>query len=336
MEKKHYRRLDAEDREAISRGLAAGLNYREIARRLERSVSTITREVKRNYGCALYRACAAQRKADKYSGYRRGGQRKINKYPRLQRYVEAKLALAWSPDEIARRLRLDYAEDMTMQISPETIYQYIYVLPRGELKATLIKGLRQEHKYRHRRKDKGLGEDKRGHISDMLSIEERPKAVAKRTVPGHWEGDLILGKNKRTAIGTLVERVTRYTMIVHLKAKDAQSVRKAYADALQKLPQNLAKSLTYDQGKEMSDHKRFTIDTGMKVYFAHPASPWERGTNENTNGLIRQFFPKGTDFADVSSHEVRKVQNLLNNRPRKILEYRTPNEAFNQLVALNP
>jgi IS30 family transposase len=336
MEKKHYRRLDAEDREAISRGLAAGLKYREIARRLERPVSTITREVKRNYGHNLYRACAAQRKAEKHSGYRRGGQRKINKYPRLKRYVETKLGLAWSPDEIARRLRLDYADDMTMQVSHETIYQYIYVLPRGELKATLIKGLRQEHKYRHQRKDKASDEDKRGHISDMLSIEERPKAVAKRTVPGHWEGDLILGKNKRTAIGTLVERVTRYTMIVHLKAKDAQSVRKAYADALQKLPQTLVKSLTYDQGKEMSDHKRFTIDTGIKVYFAHPSSPWERGTNENTNGLIRQFFPKGTDFAEITHLEVKRVQNLLNNRPRKILEYRTPNEVFNQLVALDP
>ena len=336
MEQKPYKRLDAEDREAISRGLASGLNYREIARRLGRSVSTITREVKRNYGSSLYRACAAQRKADKYSGYRRGGQRKINKYPKLQDYVEAKLRLAWSPDEIARRLRLDYAQDMIMQISHETIYQYIYVLPRGELKATLIRGLRQEHKYRHSRKDKSSDDEKRGHISDMLSIEERPKAVAKRTVPGHWEGDLIMGKNKKTAIGTLVERVTRYTMIVHLKAKDAQSVRKAYATALQKLPQALARTLTYDQGKEMSDHKRFTIDTGIKVYFAHPSSPWERGTNENTNGLIRQFFPKGTDFADVSPHEIRKVQSLLNDRPRKVLEYRTPNEVFNQLVALDP
>ena len=201
---------------------------------------------------------------------------------------------------------------------------------------TLIRGLRQEHKYRHSRKDKSSDDEKRGHISDMLSIEERPKAVAKRTVPGHWEGDLIMGKNKKTAIGTLVERVTRYTMIVHLKAKDAQSVRKAYATALQKLPQALARTLTYDQGKEMSDHKRFTIDTGIKVYFAHPSSPWERGTNENTNGLIRQFFPKGTDFADVSPHEIRKVQSLLNDRPRKVLEYRTPNEVFNQLVALDP
>jgi len=336
MEKNGYKRLDAEEREAISRGLASGLSYGEIARRLERAVSTIIREVKRNYGPSLYRGCAADRKATKYSGYRRGGKSKISRYPKLRAYIEGKLKLAWSPDEIARRLRLDYADDMTMQVSHETIYQYIYVLPRGELKATLIKGLRQEHKYRHQRKDKASDEDKRGHISDMLSIEERPKAVAKRTVPGHWEGDLILGRNKRTAIGTLVERVTRYTMIVHLKAKDAQSVRKAYADVLQKLPQTLAKSLTYDQGKEMSDHKRFTIDTGIKVYFAHPSSPWERGTNENTNGLIRQFFPKGTDFAAVTPLEVKRVQNLLNNRPRKILEYRTPNEVFNQLVALDP
>ena len=172
-----------------------------------------------------------------------------------------------------------------MRISGETIYQYTYVLPRGELKASLIKGLLQEHKCPHKRKIKtGETTENRGKIADILSIEERPEEVADRTVPGHWEGDLILGKYKRTALGTLVERTTRYTMLIPLIAKDAETVRKAYAKALTKLPRHLARSLSYDQGKEMSQHKAFTISTGMKVYFAHPASPWERGTNENTIG----------------------------------------------------
>jgi IS30 family transposase len=336
MEKQRYNRLTAEDREAISRGLAAGLSYGAIAAGLGRPASTVSREVARNYGKSLYRGCVAERKAHKYMGWRRGGKRKLLANKKLRDYVETRLAKAWSPDEIARRLRVDYADDMTMRISAEAIYQYIYILPRGELKATLTKGLRQEHKYRHARKSKAAkNADKRGKIADMLSIEERPAEVADRTVPGHWEGDLILGKNKRTAMGTLVERVTRYTLLVALEAKDAASVRKAYTKALHKLPRNLTRSLTYDQGKEMSDHKAFTIDTGITVYFAHPSSPWERGTNENTNGLVRQFFPKGTDFASVSPRAVRKVQDLLNNRPRKILNYRTPNEAFNQLVALD-
>jgi IS30 family transposase len=223
-----------------------------------------------------------------------------------------------------------------MQIAPETIYQYIYVLPRGSLKASLIKGLRQERKYRRKRKTKdSKQEEKRGKIADMLSIEERPAEVADRTIPGHWEGDLIIGKYKQSAIGTLVERTTRYLLMVPLKAgKDAVSVRKAYVKAIKTLPKELAKTLTYDQGKEMSDHKRFTLATGMEVYFAHPGSPWERGTNENTNGLIRQYFPKGTDFRTVSAQEIKRVQRQLNQRPRKAINYLTPEQAINKIVAL--
>jgi IS30 family transposase len=336
MQNAKYSRLSEEDREAISRGLAAGLSYAAIARSIGRMTSSVMREVKRNYGKNLYRAWPAERKAHKCMGRRRGGKRKLLAYAGLRQYVEAGLARAWSPDEIARRLKVDYADDMTMRISAEAIYQYIYVLPRGELKATLIKGLRQEHKYRHIRKAVLTKDaDKRGKIADMLSIEERPAEVADRTVPGHWEGDLILGKNKRTALGTLVERVTRYTLLVALEAKDAESVRKAYAKALQKLPRTLTRSLTYDQGKEMSGHKAFTIATGITVYFAHPSSPWERGTNENTNGLVRQFFPKGTTFDHLPIGAIRRAQNLLNDRPRKVLNYRTPNEAFTTLVALD-
>lgn len=233
-------------------------------------------------------------------------------------------------------MKMEYPHDEGMRISHEAIYRHIYVLPRGSLKKELIAALRQEHKYRRKKnRDKGKPEENRGKIADMLSIEERPKEVEDRTVPGHWEGDLIMGKYKRTAIGTLVERTTRYTLIVPLTAgKDARSVREAYARALQTIPAELKKTLTYDQGKEMSQHSRFTIDTGIKVYFAHPGSPWERGTNENTNGLIRQYFPKGTEFDKVPTREIKRVQRQLNDRPRAALDFYKPDEVFNKLVAL--
>lgn len=220
-----------------------------------------------------------------------------------------------------------------MHISHEAIYRFIYVLPRGELKKALVKALRQERAYRRKRRKNP--EERRGTIAGMLSIEERPQEVADRSVPGHWEGDLILGKHKRTALGTLVERTTRYTILVPLGAKkDAVSVRKAYARAFRSVPTELKKTLTYDQGKEMSDHKQFTIDAGITVYFAHPASPWERGTNENTNGLIRQYFPKGTDFSKVSRYQIKRAQRRLNDRPRAVLHYDKPDEVINRLVAL--
>ncbi len=222
-----------------------------------------------------------------------------------------------------------------MSLSHETIYRYIYVLPRGSLKKTLIEGLRQERAYR-RKNGKGERAETRGKIADMLSIEERPKEAADRSIPGHWEGDLIIGKHKRSAMGTLVERTTRYTVIVPLRnGKDAVSVRKAFAKELRLLPQHVTKTLTYDQGKEMSEHKQFTIDTGIQVYFAHPGSPWERGTNENTNGLLRQYFPKGTDFDTISRRTFKKIQDEFNERPRKALNFSTPKEKFNALVALD-
>lgn len=254
---------------------------------------------------------------------------------RLRSYVLAKLKKRWSPREIVTRLKEEYPLDMTMRISHEAIYQYIYILPRGSLKQTLIKALRQERTYRRKKYGrKGNREELRGKIAAMLSIEERPKEVADRSVPGHWEGDLILGKYKRTALGTLVERTTRYTMLVPLKAKSAGHVREAYERAFKTLPAEITKTLTYDQGKEMSEHKRFTLDTGIQVYFAHPGSPWERGTNENTNGLIRQYFPKGTEFDKVSVREIKRVQRELNDRPRAVLHYKKPDEVINQLVAL--
>jgi len=335
MQKENYKRLTIQERENISRGLAQQKTYRAIAKELKRSPSTISREIKRNSGKNGYRAFSASQRAKTASSSRRGGKSKIAQDEHLRRYVLKKLQEEWSPEEISKRIKVEYSKDMAMQVSHEAIYQFIYVLPRGELKQTLIKALRQEHKYRRKQKS-GKTEEKRGKIANMLSIEERPAEVADRTVPGHWEGDLILGKYKRSALGTLVERTTRYTILVPLgKQKDAVSVRKAYAESFKTVPSELKKTMTYDQGKEMSEHEQFTIDSGIQVFFAHPGSPWERGTNENTNGLIRQYFPKGTDFTQVSDEEIKKVQRKLNDRPRKALNFYKPDEVFNKLVALN-
>lgn len=329
-----YRRLSSAEREEVSRGLARGEKLSAIARQLGRSASTISREVGRNSGMSGYRAFSAIRRARARSSSRRNGKSRIREERRLRDYVLAKLRVRWSPEEIARRMAEEYPHDMAMRISHEAIYRYIYVLPRGELKRTLVKALRQERKYRRAKHQRPNGEEMRGKIADMLSIEERPAEVADRTVPGHWEGDLIVGRYKRTALGTLVERTTRYTILVPLGAKDAASVRAAYARELGSLPREVARTLTYDQGKEMSEHKQFTMDTGIRVYFAHPGSPWERGTNENTNGLVRQYFPKGTDFSRVSAREIKRVQRELNDRPRKVLHWQKPDEVFHQLVAL--
>lgn len=335
MQKENYKRLTIQERENISRSLAQQQTLRAIAKELNRAPSTISREIKRNSGKSGYRAFSASQRSKTASSSRRGGKSKIAQDEQLRRYVLKKLQEEWSPEEISKRIKIEYSKNMTMQVSHEAIYQYIYVLPRGELKQTLIKALRQEHKYRRTQKS-GKTEEKRGKIANMLSIEERPVEVADRTVPGHWEGDLILGKYKRSALGTLVERTTRYTILVPLgNEKDADSVRKAYAEAFKTVPSELKKTMTYDQGKEMSEHEQFTIDSGIQVFFAHPGSPWERGTNENTNGLIRQYFPKGTDFTQVSDEEIKKVQRKLNDRPRKALNFYKPDEVFNKLVALN-
>lgn len=334
MQKRRYTRLADQERDSISRGLAQHKSIRQLARELNRSPSTISREIRRNKGKSGYRAFSASRRAKAAASSRKRGKRKIEKQEGLLSYVMEKLQKEWSPEEISKRLKIEYAWDMDMQVSHEAIYQYIYVLPRGELKQLLIKGLRQERKHRRPQK-RGDTAETRGKIANMLSIEERPAEVADRSVPGHWEGDLILGKYKHSALGTLVERTTRYTILVPLgEHKDAASVREAYAEAFKSLPAELKKSLTYDQGKEMSEHEQFTIDTGIQVYFAHPGSPWERGTNENTNGLIRQYFPKGTDFTQVSKEQILEVQRKLNDRPRRALGYLKPDEVINQLVAL--
>jgi transposase, IS30 family len=244
--------------------------------------------------------------------------------------VKEKLKLRWSPKQIS--LWLEESQPKHLQVSAETIYQYIYLLPRGELKKELIRYLR--HKKPNRKKRAGKDE-KRGAIVDMISIEERPAEVADRTVPGHWEGDLIIGKDHQSAIATIVERQTRYVLLVHLKSYDAETVRKTIARRMKTLPESLRKSVTWDQGKEMAQHKQFTIQTGMKVYFCNPASPWQRGTNENTNMLIRGFFPKGTDFNKVSPQKLTFVQHALNERPRETLGFKTPKQALNKLLYLS-
>jgi len=329
----NYHRLTGGEREEISRMLAQGCSFGGIARSLGRSVSTISNEVSAGGSNRyLYRATTAHRRAQRRARKRKFGKRRIVLLSCLRKYIHAKLRLRWSPDEIVRKIALEYPLDMTMRISAEAIYSYIYVLPRGTLKKELLACLRRERKRRHKRQQQGENPVVTGKIQDMLSIEERPKEVADRSVPGHWEGDLLVGKNRQSFLGSLVERTTRTTILVPLKNKTAEEVRRAFAREAKKLPAHMRLSMTYDQGNEMAEHKLFTKETQMQVYFAHPASPWERGTNENTNGNIRQFFPKGTDFLKISRREVKHVQHLLNGRPRKVLGYATPYEVFNPLL----
>lgn len=328
-----YIRLTMSDREEISRGLAAGWTYSHIAHNINKPVSTVSREVKANCKSKrCYRAARADQKALD-TRHRQKQLKKIDKNNLLKDYVLEKLRLKWSPEEIAKRLKTDYATDMTMQASYETIYTYLYCLPRGSLKKELLKCLRQERKYRHNRK---AIHAKRSTITDFLSISERPEEVKDRIIPGHWEGDLIMGSRKsNTAMGTLVERTTRYLLLIPLTGHDALTVRTEFTKAVKKIPRHLKKTLTYDRGTEMAQHKLFTQNTKIQVYFADPHSPWQRGTNENTNGLLRQYFPKGIDFRKISVQEIKRVQDQMNDRPRKALQYLKPDEAFSQLL-INP
>lgn len=327
----NYKRLSELEREEISRMLSQKCSLNTIAEQLNRHVSTISREVGLG-GCNKhsYRATKAQNRARRNAAKRKSGKYKLDDLPKLWQYIRKKLKTKkWSPKQIAEELKKDYPLDMAMRISPEAIYSYIYVLPRGTLKKELTAGLRRNHQHRYKHA-RGVKMERK--LEDMLSIEERPKEVEDRIIPGHWEGDLIVGKNNRSALGTLVERTTRTTILVQVKNREAQTVAKAFAKEVRKLPKQMKLTMTYDQGREMAKHKLFTSISGIKVYFAHPRSPWERGTNENTNGLIRQFFPKGTDFNKVTRYEVKKVQDLLNGRPRQALNFQKPYEVFNQLI----
>jgi len=323
-----YTRLSLRDREEISRGIWANEGFTDIANRIGRPVSTVSREVwnTTKYSWS-YTAERAQKRSDELKA--RGRPKKLDIDGPLKEYVYSKLRIKWSPEEIAKRIKLDYPKNKTMRISYETIYQHLYCLPRGELKKELMRNLRHERKMRQPR---AYAHYRRQRIQDIISISERPKEVEDRIVPGHWEGDLIIGKNKKSALGTLVERTTRLTLLVPLAAKDALSVSKAFAETFKKIPVKFKASLTYDRGTEMSQHKLFTKESKIQVYFADPYSPWQRGTNENTNGLIRQYFPKGTDFRDVSLDEIKEAERRLNSRPRKVLEYYTPSERFYELL----
>lgn len=323
-----YQRLTLIEREEISRQIALGCSMRSIAIYLNRNISTISREINR---CVVdlryYRAVLAQGRCNKIRHKIR--KRKLDTNIPLRNFVLYHLSKNWSPEQVAKRLILLYPNDMSMHISHESIYSYVYVLPRGTLKKQIVSSLRKHHKYRRKRTKE---RKKSGPIQDYLSIEERPVAVADRTIPGHWEGDLIIGKGNASAIGTLVERTTRMTFIVKLQNQDAIIVRKAFAEAFCHLPKGLKRTLTYDQGQEMAQHKLFSKETNITVYFAHPHSPWERGTNENTNALLRQYFPKGTDFTKISKERFKEVQDELNDRPRKTLKWYTPHEKFCELL----
>jgi transposase, IS30 family len=325
---KSYKRLSSSEREELALQLALGLTLRLIAKSLGRAPSTLSREVKRTCDDRLnYRMLEAQNQADT-NAHKPRKKRKLNTNSRLRAFVFVHLNKCWTPEQIAKRLKILYPDDMTMRISHEAIYSYAYVLPRSALKREIVSCLRRKHKNRRPRKHRV----KTHPIQDYLSIEERPAEVADRIIPGHWEGDLIMGHMNKSAIGTLVERTTRMVFIVKLKKKDAMSVREAFGAEFKEVPAGLKKTLTYDQGQEMAQHKLFTKDTNIQVYFAHPHSPWERGTSENTNALIRQFFPRGTDFLKTTEKRLKEVQDLLNDRPRKVHEFYTPHEVFSKLL----
>ena len=328
---KHYTRLSATEREEISRGLATGQSLRQIATNLARPPSTLSRELSRmRYNPSSYRATFAHEVALRRRIHRLD--HKLVHNERLRRYVIEHLRLHWSPQQIADRLKLGYPTDMDMQISHESIYTYVYCLARGSLKKELVGYLRQKRSHRGPRSRTSEAR-KATRITDLTSIRERPKEVEDRIIPGHWEGDLIVGANNATAMGTLVERTTRTVILVPLKAKDALSVAEAFAHELETLPEQMKLTLTYDRGSEMARHKLFTELTNMQVYFADPHSPWQRGTNENTNGLLRQYFPKGSSFRNVTREEIKFVQDQVNSRPRRALGYKTPFEMFSKLLA---
>jgi IS30 family transposase len=326
--KKGYQRITINERIIIEKQLALGVSHSQIAASLCRAKSSVYRDIKRCKS-GRYTAMEATRLAVGKSSDRKNGKSKMNQNKELFNYVKEKLGLFWSPQQIHMELKKDYPSDEAMRIAVETIYFYIYVHAKPELKAALIEQLRQKRKYRGNVR---RGKDKRTTIADKISIEERPEEVKGREIPGHWEGDLILGKDRQSAIGTLNERTTRTVILVHLKARDAETVRKAFEKEFKDIPRQMKQSLTYDNGTEMAQHKLFTKNTKIAVYFAHPYSPWERPTNENSNGLLRDYFPKGTDLSLITKKRLKEVQNQLNERPRKVLDWRKPKEVFDEFI----
>lgn len=326
--RRSVRVLSLAERESVSRGLAQAKSLQKIAAELGRSASTISREVKRHGGSEQYRAECADKRA--WKNAQRPKVCVLASRDQLRGVVAGKLKHNWSPEQIARWLKLEYPGDETMHVSHETIYRSLYVQARGALKKELLTHLRYQ---RLMRQAKGVrSQGSRGKMADAVSISERPAAAEDRAVPGHWEGDLLAG-GRNSYIGTLVERKTRYVMLVKVRSKHTQEVVTALKRVVGKLPIQLRQSLTWDRGKELAQHKDFSMATNMQVYFCDPCSPWQRGSNENTNGLLRQYFPKGTDLSSLTQSQLDKVARELNERPRKTLEFLTPAQKLQQAVA---
>lgn len=324
----NYRRLSIEEREKIHALVNQGESNREIAEALNRSHTTISRELKRCKTRFEYSPSKAHIHAGRLAP-QRGRKPIINTRPEVWYEAVKKLIEDNSPEQISKSFKIKHADEPLKWISHETIYKYIYAIPKGELRKIFTHHLRSK---RRLRKDRSRVHAKRGQIVDAISISERPQEVNDRSVPGHWEGDLIIGKNHKSGLGTLVERKTRLLILVPIKGKDAKTVRESFAEVFSEIAPEMRLSMTYDRGLEMAEHKMLTEQTGVKVYFADPNSPWQRGTNENTNGLIRQYFPKGTDFRKVTLEEIKFAQYRLNNRPRKVLGWNTPIEEFKKLL----
>ena len=324
------RHLSLADREEVLRGLLAGESFREIARRIGRAPSTISREIGRNGGRRCYRVTRAEDAAVRHA--RRPKPYKLIENPKLRQEVEHRLSLRWSPQQISARLVRDYPDDQEMRMSHETIYRSLFVQARGALRKELAACLRTGRTQRcsHKRTE----HSGTGRLREMVMISERPPEAADRAIPGHWEGDLLMGKGGRSAIGTLVERSSRYVMLVHLpNGRTAEAVRTALTRQVQRLPAELRRTLTWDQGKEMAEHAKFSVATNVRVFFCDPHSPWQRGSNENSNGLLRQYFPKNRDLTDVTRAELSAVARELNARPRQALNWMKPCEVFGRAVA---
>jgi IS30 family transposase len=327
-----YQQLSYVERLEISDGCRAGLSLRAIARRLKRDPATISRELRRNTlpfddrynpGHALFRTLARRSEA-------RRGRRKLRSDTTLFSSVATHLREGWSPMQIAGRLRLMEPDDRRQRVSHESIYLALYALPRGELRRELLTCLRQG---RQNRRPRSRGTDRRGFVPDALKIAERPEEIAERLIPGHWEGDFIKGAHNRSAVGTLVERTSRIVRIARMEGLDAAAAQKGFENLFRQEPEAMRKTLTYDRGTEMARHADLTANTGVKVYFADPYSPWQRASNENMNGLIRQYLPKGTDLSVHSQDELDAIAYTLNSRPRKVLGFLTPYEVYHQLLA---
>ena len=323
-------RLSLAEREEISRGIVAGDSCRAIARRIGRAPSTVSREIANDGGRRRYRGCQAEQAARERA--RRPKPAKLTTNPRLRQLVEAKLALRWSPQQIAGWLTRVYPGDRELRVSHETIYMSLFVQPRGVLRKELTRYLRSRRMVRRPRG--AQPPNGQGQLRNAVNISDRPAEASDRAVPGHWEGDLLLGRGN-SAIATLVERTSRFAVLVALPhGRSSEPVLDALAAGIATLPDQLVRSLTWDQGKEMAQHARFTIDTGLQIYICDPRSPWQRGTNENTNGLLRQYFPKGTDLAPVTQDELNAVAAELNDRPRQTLSWHSPSEEFARAVAM--